>query len=165
MNANQRYRAKNLDRLRERDRERMRNMPKSYKVWLAMRSRCNNPNFWAYSYYGGRGIKVCARWDSYANFAADMGEPNGLTLDRIDNDGDYTPDNCRWTSRLEQSRNRSDSWLTEHIAKWIWYMRYDLGWKITEIASFFGKPTSTVGNCLYSKTWNPPSIRIGKAAA
>lgn len=73
-----------------------------------MVKRCTNPNNWAWKYYGGRGIDVCKRWrESFANFLADMGErPRGLTLDRRDNDGDYTPKNCRWVTRAEQSRNR-----------------------------------------------------------
>lgn len=139
---------------RVRDMMRMRNEPKSYKLWLAMRTRCNNPNFWAYKYYGGRGIRVCARWDSYANFVFDMGEPpSGLTLDRVDGNQDYSPDNCRWATRQEQSRNRRGSWLTPHIAQWIQYLRNDLGWKLNEIAAFFDRPRSTICNALYVKSW------------
>jgi hypothetical protein len=72
-----------------------------------MRTRCNNPNYYAYHRYGGRGIKVCERWDDFALFVKDIGErPTGMTLDRIDNDGNYEPSNCRWATMYIQSMNR-----------------------------------------------------------
>jgi len=78
-----------------------------YNVWRIMRQRCRNTNDKNYHHYGGRGITVCKRWDSFNSFWEDMGSTyqEGLTLDRIDNDGPYNPNNCRWVSRSIQSRN------------------------------------------------------------
>lgn len=87
----------------------------TYYVWNNMRSRCRDPNCENYTNYGGRGIKVCERWESFANFVWDMGvQPAGLTLDRIDTNGDYTPDNCRWVTQLDQQRNRRTNVLLSH---------------------------------------------------
>lgn len=85
-----------------------------YGAWGQMITRCTNPNDKSYPDYGGRGITVCDRWrNSFEAFLTDMGErPNGMTLDRIDADGDYKPGNCRWATSAEQQRNKRNSvWL------------------------------------------------------
>jgi hypothetical protein len=79
----------------------------TYVSWLATSARCTQPTHIAWAYYGGRGITVCDRWSSFENFLADMGErPEGMTLDRIDPDGNYEPGNCRWATPAEQTANR-----------------------------------------------------------
>tara|TARA_R110000868_G_scaffold340880_1_gene601751 strand:- start:26848 stop:27369 length:522 start_codon:yes stop_codon:yes gene_type:complete len=120
----------------------------TYETWTGMKKRCNAPNTKCYKYYGGRGIKVCDRWqNSFANFVADMGEqPIGLSIDRIDNNGPYAPWNCRWATRKEQRNNRSDSKLvtafgqTKTIHEWAdykglpyntLYLRLRRGWDVS----------------------------------
>lgn len=79
-----------------------------YVSWLAMRGRCKHPSVGGFKYYGGRGVKVCKRWDKFENFLADMGlKPTKKhSIDRIDPYGDYKPSNCRWATAVEQRRNR-----------------------------------------------------------
>lgn len=87
---------------------------RTYKSWSEMRYRCQNKYNKAYPYYGGRGITVCKRWNIFINFLTDMGEcPEGMSLDRIDNNGNYEPSNCKWSTRKQQQRNiRSNRTLT-----------------------------------------------------
>lgn len=128
-------------------------------AWRRIRMRCNNPNHHAYSRYGGRGIKVCERWNVFENFLADMGpKPSPeYTLERIDNDGDYEPSNCKWATRAEQNRNKSDCYTAELDAK----IReaVALGLNFRQMAEFVGKPQGSVTARTYRlglKSGTPP---------
>lgn len=87
-----------------------------YQSWQGMHSRCSNINNQAYWRYGGRGIKVCSRWSSFANFYADMGDKPSvdMSIDRIDNDLGYSPENCRWATDSEQSRNKHNTLIVTY---------------------------------------------------
>jgi hypothetical protein len=108
----------------------------TWKSWQGMLNRCRNANMKCYPKYGGRGIEVCERWHVFENFLADMGErPNGMTLDRIDGNGNYEPNNCRWATYSQQNRNKRDS-------VWIFF-NGDIR-TLDEISSITGVPRSTI---------------------
>lgn len=135
------------DRIARHGATRMGRQQPEYKVWVGMRQRCSNPNRRHYDRYGGRGIKVCERWESgYAAFIEDMGpRPSPKhTLDRIDNDGDYTPENCRWATQKEQHNNRS-------VSRYIQFEGRRL--TLTEWAKELGMTTSTL-NSRFLDDWS-----------
>lgn len=114
-----------------------------YMIWKSMRKRCKNPSDPAFANYGGRGIRVCERWDDYVNFIADMGpKPSPKhTLDRINNDGNYEPENCRWATRVEQISNRRStrsltlSERTQTVAQWCRELDLNYGtvmWRLSD---------------------------------
>lgn len=97
-----------------------------YKTWLSMKQRCQNPNNKGYKHYGGRGIRVCDRWLSFENFIIDMGKrpSTSHSIDRINNNLGYSPENCKWATRKEQNRNRRNVRLinlsgeTKTLSEW-----------------------------------------------
>jgi hypothetical protein len=92
--------------------------PRERRIWYGMVARCTNPDNSAYKWYGARGITVCKRWqESFEAFMEDMGPSNGLEIDRIENDGPYCSNNCRWTTRLINSNNRRSNVFVEHNGK------------------------------------------------
>lgn len=98
---------------------------REYWVWADMVGRCSNANHSAFANYGGRGIKVCERWRSFENFAADMlPRPEGGMLDRINNEDGYSPENCRWTDRKTQNSNRRNCIYVNHGAEKVTLREY-----------------------------------------
>lgn len=111
---------------------------KLYNVWNGINNRCNNSNHERYSDYGGRGISLCSEWNDFVTFytwSIDNGYTDGLELDRSNNDNDYCPDNCRWTTPVKQARNRrSNRYLTAFnetklLCEWPEDIRCKVGYK------------------------------------
>lgn len=112
------------------------NPPPLYSVWQGMRRRCRNPNFKQWADYGGRGISICRRWDSYKAFERDMWpRSDGSSLERIDPNGDYSPQNCRWASQKEQMRNQRRT---------IYVVVEGIRYKAIELADLSGLKVDTI---------------------
>jgi len=133
-----------------------------YQVWLQMKGRCHNPNNKRFHLYGGRGIEVCQRWrESFPDFLRDMGErPAGGTLERVDNNKGYCPENCVWADQIQQIKNRRNTkWLTHKgvtktlpewseeigVARRVLYARiYVYGWSLERaLTKRLGEPRKT----------------------
>jgi len=135
---------------------------KLHNIWKAMNRRCTDAKLSDYHYYGGRGIRVCNEWrDDYCTFrkwALSHGYQNGLTIDRIDTNGNYEPSNCRWVTHREQCNNRRSNRMFTHngvsasIQQWsdrtgipysTLYMRLRNGWRFEDAISTFQQPNKT----------------------
>jgi hypothetical protein len=128
-----------------------------YHIWRQMRYRCSSPKAPEYKNYGGRGIKVCKRWDSFNNFLADMGEPEGnLTLERKDNSKGYSPGNCKWATYKEQLNNRRDNNRLTVFGK---------TQTITQWAEEYKLPVSTLRNRLFRAKMAPAGALLAPVYA
>lgn len=127
-----------------------------YSVWRAMLRRCAVPEDPSFSRYGGRGITVSEAWHDMDQFFADM-EPSwqkGLELDRIDNDGPYSKENCRWTTRAANAQNKGDTVLNWPLVESV-RGRYWNGETPKQIASSLGLRYGVVHRCISNRTWKP----------
>lgn len=125
----------------------------AYASWRSMRDRCNAPNNPEYSNYGGRGIRICQRWDSFKAFVADMGErPPGTSIDRIDVNGNYEPGNCRWATSVQQNRNRRTGVLDADRVREI-LGRHEHGESQRSVSRRLGIASRTVYDIIHRRRW------------
>lgn len=126
----------------------------AYSRWLSMMARCYQPSTVNFKDYGGRGITVCDRWrESPAKFIQDMGiPPEGLSLERLDNNKGYSPDNCIWASRQQQNRNKRTTQLTLELACYILF-RSQAGESLRKIADAYGVTYTAALEVVRRRTW------------
>jgi len=126
-----------------------------YRAWINIIQRCTNPNSQAYKNYGARGITVCPRWlNSFENFYKDMGKrPKGMSIDRINNDGNYEPLNCRWATDKKQAINRRTIKLNENNIRRIRELHKRGFYTNKDLAGYYGVSEATISNILNNKSW------------
>ena len=125
-----------------------------HRIWVAMRGRCSNPKNRRFKYYGGRGIKVCKRWNKFSLFFKDMGKRpgKGFSIERINNDGNYSPGNCKWGSAKEQSRNRRTVKMSLEKSVRLIELKKS-GIKTSKIKEIFGISQTTVDKIFRGDSW------------
>ena len=124
-----------------------------YGIWRSMKDRCSNPKYPGFKNYGARGISVCERWiNSFPNFLADMGNrPKGTSIDRINNDGNYDPANCKWSTNAAQMRNRRGTKLNSESIMRIKFLF--LFYTQEKVAKEFGISRSHVSAIINRHYW------------
>ena len=127
--------------------------PKTYRAWRDMQTRCDNTSHPSYAYYGGRGITYPVEWKTVVGFARDMGDaPEGLCLDRIDNAGNYSPTNCRWTTQKINNQNSGRVKLSQEA---ILHIRASAGKvPVSALAQQYGVNRRTIWTAQPQRTWS-----------
>ena len=136
-----------------------------YRVWQHIKARCYNKKSDHYKYYGGRGITVCGRWrNNFIVFFKDMGQKPfpKAQIDRIDNDGNYEPANCRWVTCVENIRNSTRAKLTMQKAREIRVLYNEGGISQYKLAVMFGVAEPTIYYLLHNKTWREKDTKDSK---
>jgi len=127
-----------------------------YRIWIGIKRRCYLKSSTNYNRYGGRGIKVCEEWKSdsaaFKNWCLQNGYKEGLQIDRIDNDGDYSPDNCRFVTNQENSQNTSRTKLNPDLVRQLRGLR-DMGATYVELERTFGINRASIRSCCVGMTW------------
>lgn len=126
-----------------------------HRTWANMLNRCNSPTSKSFLNYGARGIRVCERWDSFENFYADLGpRPSSAhSIDRIDNNGDYSPENCRWVTNEAQIRNTRRTRLNEVAVRVLRYLSAH-GVSSSRLRAAYGIKGTTLRHVIANRTWN-----------
>ena len=148
---------------------------RTYKIWMGIKRRCLYKKHNRYHIYGGRGITICHQWMKFENFISEMGEcPPGYQIDRINNDGNYEPSNCRWVTPKTNSRNTrrtvllTHDGLTKSLIEWSEYLkisydclgkRYLMGWDVNKILTTPKMNRSEVGRIAVNKRWKKGMIQ------
>lgn len=144
----------------------------TYKTWVKIKQRCLNPNNSRFKDYGGRGIKVCDHWMKFENFYKNMGDkPEGKSIDRINNDGDYEPKNCKWSTAKQQAENRRPKSSGPAEQKWFRAWKENVPYQLfsnnqTAFARKWGLCRRSIGRCLagqfkQTKGWSFALLKNG----
>lgn len=138
-----------------------RRQSRTYRIWADMRKRCNDERAVSYPHYGGRGIRVCERWEKFENFLADMGEVQpGMSIEREDPNGNYCPENCSWIPRRHQNRNKRNSRFTEVDIGQIRYLYSTGQFRQVDIARAFNTHQADISAIVRGDVWADVDVTL-----
>lgn len=133
------------------------NLERLYRIWVGVKNRCNNKLGNRYKDYGGRGIMICSEWISdypkFKEYCISIGYADNLTIDRIDNNGNYEPNNIRFVTRGENSRNKRSSKLSMDKAKEIRFLKQVDGWSTNSLSEKFGVGQGVIRKVINNEAW------------